>query len=207
MSQAQVPSSQSKSKLSSTWLDAWMRWATFHSVAYGLIALGLALVLTLVLAWSIPQTFLGFDERSDSLTWNLSSKSTQERRVVMVDIDEKSIQALGPWPWSRETMASLVRGLNNYGVGLKLFDVVLPDAKPGDDALTRALQSGGPSIGGQILSLDPKIDVKSGALPWSLRCGVALFGLDAAWLWVHWELLQYHECLFWCGSLDALDRS
>ena len=165
MSQAQVPSSQSKFKLSSTWLDAWMRWATFHSVAYGLIALGLALVLTLVLAWSIPQTFLGFDERSDSLTWNLSSKSTQERRVVMVDIDEKSIQALGPWPWSRETMASLARGLNNYGVGLKLFDVVLPDAKPGDDALTRALQSGGPSIGGQILSLNPNIEVKSGALP------------------------------------------
>ena len=164
MSQAQATSSN-KTKLTSTWLDAWMRWATFHSVAYGLIALGAALLVTVALSWLLPQTFLAFDERSDSLTWNLNSKGFDERRVVMVDIDEKSIQALGPWPWSRETMASLVGGLNNYGVGLKLFDVVLPDAKTGDDAFTRVLQSGGPSIGGQILSLDPKIDVKSGALP------------------------------------------
>ena len=164
MIQAQETSSN-KTKLTSTWLDAWMRWATFHSVAYGLIALGGALFVTGVLAWLMPQTFLAFDERSDSLTWNLNSKGFDERRVVMVDIDEKSIQALGRWPWSRETMVSLVGGLNNYGVGLKLFDVVLPDAKTGDDALTRVLKSGGPSIGGQILSLDPKIDVKSGALP------------------------------------------
>ncbi len=122
-------------------LAALMPWATEHPWAYKFLGVALATLAALGLGVWTPQAFQGFDEKSDALTWNLSRTAQAERRVVIVDIDEKSVQALGAWPWSRSTMAQLVNSLNDYGVGLKLFDVVMPDAKDGDDQLLRSLKS------------------------------------------------------------------
>ena len=144
-----------------------MLWASKHALAFKSLVLVLGLLLSFCLANLFSSSFDSFDERSDSITWNLSKTQT-ERRVVVVDIDEKSVQALGAWPWSRETMAKLVSSLNDYGVGLKLFDIVMPDGKLGDEALKIALQSGAPSIGGQIFSIDPNVQVKSGVLSGAL---------------------------------------
>ena len=144
--------------------DALMGWATFNPKAFRALGLLLSMLLLGCLAYVVPQAFRVLDERSDSLTWNLTSKGQVERRIVMVDVDEKSVEALGAWPWPRSTMAKLVDALNDYGVGLKLFDLVMPDSKEGDQALAKALRSGAPSIGGQIISLDPRIKVKSGVL-------------------------------------------
>ncbi len=145
-------------------LGALMSWATQHPWAYKLLGVLLASLSVLALGIWTPQTFQSFDEKSDALTWNLNHAAQPERRVVIVDIDEKSIQALGSWPWSRQTMAKLVDSLNDYGVGLKVFDVVMPDAKEGDDALIKSLRFGAPSIGGQIFSIDPKVQVSGGVL-------------------------------------------
>ena len=147
--------------------NAWgqiMSWATHHPWAYKLLGVALSTLTVVGLGLWTPEAFQGLDEKSDALTWNLPHAAQPERRVVIVDIDEKSVQALGAWPWSRQTMSKLVDSLNDYGVGLKLFDVVMPDAKEGDDQLLRALNSGAPSVGGQIFSIDPKINVRSGVL-------------------------------------------
>ena len=39
-----------------------------------------------------------WDELSASLSWRLADQQAVERRIVVVDIDEKSIQAIGAWP-------------------------------------------------------------------------------------------------------------
>jgi len=145
-------------------MGALMSWATQHPWAYKCIGVLLAALAVLALGLWTPKTFQGFDEKSDALTWNLPHAAHPERRVVIVDIDEKSVQALGAWPWSRSTMSQLVSALNDYGVGLKVFDVVMPDAKEGDDLLQKALVFGTPSVGGQILSIDPNVTVKGGVL-------------------------------------------
>ena len=36
------------------------------------------------------------------------ARPTADTRVVVVDIDRRSVEALGPWPWPRDTMARLV---------------------------------------------------------------------------------------------------
>jgi len=143
---------------------ALMSWATLHPWAYKVLGLVLAVATLLALGLWTPQTFQGFDEKSDALTWNLPHAAHPERRIVIVDIDEKSVQALGAWPWSRSTMSQLVNALNDYDVGLKVFDVVMPDAKDGDAALQKALITGAPSVGGQIFSIDPNISLRSGVL-------------------------------------------
>jgi adenylate cyclase len=145
-------------------MGALMAWATLHPWVYKLFGVLLATLTMLALGLWTPKTFQGFDEKSDALTWNLPHAAHPERRVVIVDIDEKSIQALGAWPWSRSTMSQLVNALNDYSVGLKVFDVVMPDAKDGDPLLQNALLSGAPSLGGQIFSIDQAVTVRGGVL-------------------------------------------
>ena len=51
-----------------------------------------------------------------------------ESRVVIVDIDEKSLNAEGRFPWPRERLAELVRQLfERYDVAVAAFDMALPE--------------------------------------------------------------------------------
>jgi adenylate cyclase len=54
-----------------------------------------------------------------------------DERIVIIDIDEKSLGELGRWPWSRKQMAELVDKLfDRYGVALVAFDVVWAESDP-----------------------------------------------------------------------------
>ena len=104
-----------------------------------LILLGAALLTWFGVVWFFPSSLQMIDERGTDLVWRLSAKSEVERRVVVVDIDDASLAALGPWPWPRPLVAKLVRQLDSYGAGLKLFDVVFPEAREGTAELATAL--------------------------------------------------------------------
>jgi adenylate cyclase len=50
-------------------------------------------------------------------------------RIVILDIDEKSLQEVGRWPWPRDTMARLVDKLfDQYQIGIVGFDVVFAES-------------------------------------------------------------------------------
>ena len=56
---------------------------------------------------------------------------TMDPRVVILDIDEKSLNAEGRWPWSRNKLAVMVRQLfDKYGVKVVGFDVAFSEADP-----------------------------------------------------------------------------
>ncbi|MCV6587988.1 MAG: adenylate/guanylate cyclase domain-containing protein [Marinobacterium sp.] len=56
-------------------------------------------------------------------------------RVVIIDIDEKSLAIEGQWPWRRDRLARLVEQLvDHYGVALVGFDMTFPEA---DERLSR----------------------------------------------------------------------
>jgi adenylate cyclase len=50
--------------------------------------------------------------------------------VRIVDIDERSLAAIGAWPWRREVLARLVDQLLALGARVVAFDFVLPQAEP-----------------------------------------------------------------------------
>lgn len=50
-----------------------------------------------------------------------------DARVVVVDIDEDSIAALGQWPWPRTDMAELTRRLGEAGAETVAFDIVFSE--------------------------------------------------------------------------------
>jgi adenylate cyclase len=57
----------------------------------------------------------------------IKPRESPARPVVIVDIDEESMQALGQWPWPRTIIAELVDRLINLGALVVGFDVVFPE--------------------------------------------------------------------------------
>ena len=73
----------------------------------------------------------------------LLARGAVDERIVIVDIDERSLAELGRWPWSRLRLADLVdRIFGAYGALLLGLDVILAEADessglPALDALAR----------------------------------------------------------------------
>ena len=127
----------------------------------------LAVVIMAALSSVFAPQLHQWEERLASRTWALSDSSATERRVVVVDIDEKSTQALGAWPWPRDRMAQLLVGLDAYGVNLKVVDVLFDgEQNPAQDTkLVEALQANkAPTVISQLFALSPDAQVKSGQL-------------------------------------------
>lgn len=67
-----------------------------------------------------------------------------DERVVILDLDEKSLAEVGRWPWGRDKLATLVTNLfDTYGIAVLGFDVVFaePDNSSGLQSL-EAIGSG-----------------------------------------------------------------
>ncbi len=100
-------------------------------------ALGLAVML-LLLGHAASFYQIGLVSHLDAIIYDtklrLTMPNTVDERVVIVDIDEKSLAELGRWPWGRDRMSALVDKLfNQYGIRLLGFDVVFaePDSSSG----------------------------------------------------------------------------
>lgn len=71
--------------------------------------------------------------RLDNIVYDARLRATMPRtmheRIVIVDIDEKSLAEVGRWPWNRQKMADLVNELmDRQKVDLLGFDVVFAEA-------------------------------------------------------------------------------
>ena len=132
---------------------------------YGVVSALSVLVMALVSTLWSPQLHQ-WEERLASRTWSLASPDATERRVVVVDIDEKSTQSLGPWPWPRERVATLLTALDAYNVNLKVVDVLFEGAQDPaqDQKLAQALKAGAPTVISQLFALNPQAQLKSGQL-------------------------------------------
>lgn len=95
-----------------------------------------ALTVSLVLLLGNWYGIAAIDRDLHDLRIAYATTVEEERRIALIDIDESSLQAVGPWPWPRKTMAQLIETLfERYGVALVALDIVFPDARPGDDRL------------------------------------------------------------------------
>ncbi len=111
-----------------------------HVVRY---ALGFAVLLAL-LGHATKAYQLGFINRLDAVLYDAKIQLTMPQgvddRVVILDIDEKSLAEIGRWPWGRDRLSDLLDKLfDKYGIRLLGFDVVF--AEPDDSSGLKALDS------------------------------------------------------------------
>lgn len=133
-----------------------------------LCALALAALLVGLAMLSAPGLHRSLEEGSGDPLWRLASGrgDADERRVVVIDIDEASLARVGPWPWPRQVLADLANALHAQGAAVQLMDIVFPEPRPGDDVLAAALARQPVHIG-QIFALAPdaaRVGRLSGAL-------------------------------------------
>lgn len=94
----------------------------------------LAVALTFAVQW-LPQAVPGSATAEafvrDRLLRVLATRAPLQDSVI-VDIDETSIAALGPWPWPRGLLADMAEQALADGAQRVVFDLVLPDPAPDD---------------------------------------------------------------------------
>lgn len=91
----------------------------------------------------VASNFTGrFELLVQDLYFNLRGPVVPGDEVVIATIDEKSIDALGRWPWHRNVMADLVDRLTEYDAKVFGFDVVFssPETMVGVAQLQQARQ-------------------------------------------------------------------
>ena len=129
-----------------------------------LCALTLAAALVAALQLLAPGVLGSVERIAGDLNWRWLAKPVPtERRVVVVDIDERSLQEVGAWPWSRATLARLSERLKSAGATVQVYDIVFPEPRDGDELLAAAW-SAAPVTAGQILSIDPAVTPSAGTV-------------------------------------------
>ncbi len=106
-----------------------------HQILRHLLSLGTVALFFLHVLGFIPITFL---DRLENITYDMRLRWTLpnrvDQRIVILDLDEKSVNAVGRWPWGRHTVAEMIDTLfDHYQIRIMGFDVVFaePDTSSG----------------------------------------------------------------------------
>ena len=93
------------------------------------LAIGLSLAMAAgfaqLIGWLEPINNFGFDVRSRML-----GGIPAHPRIVLIDIDDSSIKAVGEYPWPRRYFADLVRELDALGADRMILDVLFTEPAP-----------------------------------------------------------------------------
>ena len=103
-----------------------------------------AMILAVLLGHAAKVYQIGFITRLDAFIYDtkvwLTMPNTVDERIVILDIDEKSLAEVGRWPWNRDRMSLLMKKLfDTHGITLLGFDVVF--AEPDDSSGLKSLEN------------------------------------------------------------------
>ncbi len=131
------------------------------------VSLSLVIVL-FAIARAAGYVQVGLIDRLELITydWRVLAglQSGTDPRVVIVDIDERSLAREGRWPWSRDTLAELVQRIFDvHGAAVLGFDIVFaePDTSSGLPQLERLARNelaGNAAFKEQLELLRPSLD-------------------------------------------------
>ncbi len=151
---------------------------------WGQFAAGLVLVL-LLLGQAAGLYGTNFINRIDAFLYDMkvrfSQVKTTDDRIVIADIDEKSLKEIGRWPWPRDKLAELSTNLfQQYGVAALGFDVIFaePDQSSGLqvlEKLAKGAMAGDAGFATSVSRLRGRLDY-DGRLAEALATGPAVLG-------------------------------
>jgi adenylate cyclase len=102
------------------------------------IFLGMILICLAIWVLITPSRFIrSLTERLDNLGYDLQLRTrvfTKHEKplspVAIVDIDDKSLQTEGHWPWPRSKLANLIDELQKQGAAVIAFDIFFAEKEP-----------------------------------------------------------------------------
>jgi CHASE2 domain-containing sensor protein len=103
-------------------------------------------------------------------------------RIAIVDVDERSLAAIGQWPWRRDVVGRLVSMLRDLGAATVALDIIFaePDRYEGsgestDETLARTLAEGKVVVG-YALTFDPAFNAPSSCVQHPLGLAILRSG-------------------------------
>ena len=93
------------------------------------------IILAIIMVWGYRDPFVKQTARLKS--FDLIQKydtPTLSKDVAMVEIDEKSIERYGQWPWKRDVMADIIWRLRDAGAGVIVLPILF--SEPEDIRIT-----------------------------------------------------------------------
>ena len=134
-------------------------------------------ILAVIMLWGYSDPFAKQTARLKS--FDLIQRydvPTLSQDVAIVEIDEKSIERYGQWPWKRDVMADIIYRLRDAGAGVIVLPILFsePDRLGGDEALAQAMKDNG-----VIIAQVGTTQTNKNAVP----RGVAKIGDPMPWLY------------------------
>ena len=108
------------------------------------ILLGAASSLVIIFSyWYKPRFLVEVDLKALDAMFSLRASVTPPKEVVIVAVDEKSVNALGRWPWTRTKTAGIFKRLKSAKA--VAVDIVYsePESKEADSVLAKAIAESG----------------------------------------------------------------
>lgn len=124
---------------------------------YRRLALEWLLVLvaaSLLVGWAAHRSWMqSIDNRLYDLASGWAAR-TPDERILLIEIDEPSLRALGRWPWPRAIHSALLRRLAEARPRAIGYDVLFLESSPDDRALADAMRRAGPVIVPALIGRD-----------------------------------------------------
>lgn len=77
------------------------------------------------------------------LRYQIHGKSEPAKDVVIVAIDDRSLEKLGRWPWDRSRIAAVIDILREQGARVIMMDMIFSEAAKDDAILAEAIRKAG----------------------------------------------------------------
>ena len=120
--------------------------------------------VSFLLLWLADDFLQRTEAQFNDKTWQwIANDKPAERRIIIVDIDEASLEKYGTWPWSRAQIARLTQGIHALGAALQIFDMIFAASQPEDIQLAAQLKQQA-SVLAQILALNADDSTQMGTL-------------------------------------------
>jgi adenylate cyclase len=136
-----------------------MRNKKLQTIRLQRLAIGFfAVFISLLINFNPPSWIAQADESLRDTFVRASVSDEEDTRIVIIDINDASLQEFGEWPWSRSKIASLVEALvDSYGAKAVALDMVFPEAgEPGGDARLAALAAHAPLVLAQVFDYNQR---------------------------------------------------
>jgi len=102
-----------------TWLG---KTQLIQKLSFGLVV-GITAIM-MVLSWVGPAFLLHLEDTFLDFRFKLRGTRQTGDEIILVAIDEKSLQEVGRWPWSRDKQARLLDAISSDGAKVIGLDII-----------------------------------------------------------------------------------
>src|SRR6187402_198033 len=85
-------------------------------------------LITALLSIYRPQVFDRLDRATYDIVLRMAGTKQPGPGVVIVDVDERSLAAVGQWPWRRDVVGRLIAALHDAGAAVIAIDVIFAES-------------------------------------------------------------------------------